>query len=62
MCVVGCASRLSPYADAPPQDEAPWQIDGSYLSHGVTGLAAGDTWAALRGGLSCATSILERLA
>jgi phytoene dehydrogenase-like protein len=61
LCVAGCVSRLSPYADAPPQMEEPsWAMEGLHLTHGPAGLQAGDTLAALQSGLICASRVLER--
>lgn len=55
--VVGCSSRLSPHADAPPRErEAPPGIDGLSLIHG--GASAGDAFLALRAGLACADQLL----
>ncbi|ATB37158.1 hypothetical protein CYFUS_002579 [Cystobacter fuscus] len=55
--VVGCSSRLSPHADAPPRErEAPSGIDGLSIAHG--GASAGDAFLALRAGLACADQLL----
>ncbi|HYO52462.1 GNAT family N-acetyltransferase [Archangium sp.] len=55
---VGCSSRLSPYADAPPRTGKalpPW-ADGLFLAYGRA--AAGDTLLAVRAGLACANQVL----